>query len=193
MYSKRNYKLSGAAPLLQHSARLADPKDPITKELKKITGKRAKTEADLEEMARLEWMGSLYLDNGVIVLPSDVMDAAIIMAAKKRKRGPAVKAGVFCSENFPLVYDGSNGHKPDLEKMWEAGEHRFTKSVRVQQSRVQRTRAKFENWSCEIAVTYNDELIDAKELDEIIDICGEQVGLCDWRPKYGRFTASVID
>lgn len=47
-------RLTGDRPLLMHSGRLADPLDEIARNLGKVTGKRMKTAADHEEIARVE-------------------------------------------------------------------------------------------------------------------------------------------
>jgi hypothetical protein len=36
-------------------------------------------------------------------------------------------------------------------------------------------------------VIFNDELVNQSEVLELLRIAGEQVGLGDWRPKFGRF------
>lgn len=48
--------------MLMHNGQLADPSNEWARAIKEISGKRAKTAADYEEMARLEWLGSLYLN-----------------------------------------------------------------------------------------------------------------------------------
>ena len=45
-------KITGTRRLIMHAGRLADPLDPITKNLAKLTAKRAKTEADAGDRAR---------------------------------------------------------------------------------------------------------------------------------------------
>src|SRR5512147_548873 len=112
-YQVRKYKLTGVVPLLMHNGQLANPINPIVKDIKKISGKRDKTEADLEELARLEWYGSLYLDEGRPCIPGEVLEATFLAGSKKKKKGPQAKAGVFCDQNFPLVYNGSNGASPN--------------------------------------------------------------------------------
>ena len=44
-------RLVGVGPLLMHSSRLADPLDPLTKQLAAITSKAVRTEADHERIA----------------------------------------------------------------------------------------------------------------------------------------------
>ena len=191
-YQVRKYKIIGESALIPHNGQLANPLNQFSRDLKKISGKRDKTEADFEEMARLEWFGSLYLDNGCPCIPSEVLEATFLSGAKKKKRGVQAKAGMFCDKNFPLVYNGSNGEKPDLQKMWESEEYRFSVPVVVQRSRVIRTRPRFNAWSALVEIHFDDKLLNPGEILDIMKIAGEQVGLCDWRPKFGRFTVQEI-
>jgi len=73
-----------------HNGQLADPSNWYSRAIKAISGKRGKTEADYQEMARLEWMGSLYLAQGVPCIPGYVLEATLIGrggAARKEKMG----------------------------------------------------------------------------------------------------------
>lgn len=54
--------LHGINPLLMHNSRLSNPLDPNAKAMKKVSGKRQKTDEDHAELARLEHAGSLYHD-----------------------------------------------------------------------------------------------------------------------------------
>lgn len=54
-------------------------------------------------------------------------------------------------------------------------------------TRVMRTRPLFPKWSAVVSITYEDSVLDRYGLLEILRIGGSQVGLLEWRPKYGRF------
>src|SRR5919197_2014309 len=106
-YQSLRFRLIIAAPLLCHNGQLADPLNDIARQMKKISGKRNKTDTDLEELARLEWYGSLYLDEGKKpCLPGEVLEAAFVQGAKRQKRGKQAQAGIICPSNYPLEYDG---------------------------------------------------------------------------------------
>jgi hypothetical protein len=36
-------------------------------------------------------------------------------------------------------------------------------------------------------VTYNDSLLNESDVLDLLRLGGEQIGLGDWRPKFGRF------
>src|ERR671914_89551 len=73
MFEKYACQITGVAPLILYNGHLADPLNYYAKEMKKISGKRHKTEADLEELAPLEWHGSLYVSEGQVVIPGEVI------------------------------------------------------------------------------------------------------------------------
>lgn len=54
------FRFESVSPLLQHDDKMANPFNDYTKRMKAISSKRKKTDDDLMEMARIEWMASLY-------------------------------------------------------------------------------------------------------------------------------------
>jgi hypothetical protein len=183
MFEKYSCRITGVAPLILHSGQLADPLNDYAKEMKKISGKRHKTEADLEELARLEWHGSLYLSEGQVVIPGEVLEAHLVEAAKKRKKGQQAKASLFCDGVFPLLYDGPS----DVNVLWQDADYRLTAGVKVQRNRIMRTRPLFKSWSLSAQVLYNPSQLNLGEIQDFFRIGGEQIGLGDWRPRFGRY------
>ena len=183
MIEKYACRITGVAPLILHNGQLANPLNYFAKEMKKISGKRHKTEADLEQLARLEWHGSLYLSNGRVVIPGEVLEAHLVEAAKKVKKGQQAKAGLFCDGIFLLDYDGPR----DVEALWADEAFRETVGVRVQRNRIMRTRPIFRTWSLSFEVQYNSSQLNLEEIAEFARIGGEQIGLGDWRPRFGRY------
>src|ERR1700724_2686344 len=80
-------RMVGAAPLLMHNGCLADPLDERSINLAAITGKRAKTRADHEEISRLEWFGGLWLNDKRPCLPAAAVKAALVDAASHAEEG----------------------------------------------------------------------------------------------------------
>ena len=69
-----------ACDRLMHNGQLSDPLNEWTKAKKKITDKKKKTDADHEEVSRLEWMGGLYLFNGAPCIPREAIKATLLRA-----------------------------------------------------------------------------------------------------------------
>jgi hypothetical protein len=188
-YQTLAFGLISAVPLLCHNGQLANPLNDLARQMKKISGKRNKTDADLEELARLEWYGSLYLDDGRRpCLPGEVLEAAFVEAAKRQKRGKQAQAGILCPSNYRLEYDGP----ANLDELWERPEFRLTVGVRVKNNRVMRTRPRFPTWTASIEVQYDDALLNANEVRDIVRRTGSEIGLGDWRPRFGRFEAQEL-
>ena len=183
------YQLNSSAPLLPHNGQTADPLNKWAKLIKQITSKKNKTDADHEEIARLEFYASLYLNAEGPILPNYVIDSMIINAAKKFREGPAAKSGCLCLEHAKLEYDGPR----TADELWIDEKYRFSALVRVQQARLSRMRPIFQEWSAVISLQIEDSLINITRMDEWLDIAGQQVGLGDWRPVYGRFTAKRLN
>lgn len=189
-YQDAAYRITGVCEMLWHNGQLADPFNYYAKELKKITEKRKKTDADHERVAEIEFLGSLYLDSEKRpIIPAAMMEGCLIEAAKRKRKAPIVRAGVICDQGFLLEYDGPR----DPREMWASGAFRHVTGVRVGKGRVMRTRAQFPpGWWANIRLAYLPEVIDRRELDELMALAGQQIGLGDWRPRYGRFQVEIM-
>lgn len=186
-------KLQGVSPLLCHNGQTADPRNTYAKAMKAVSGKRKKTDADYDELARLEWLAGLYRIDGDLVIPDYVIESAMIKGAMKSKRGPQAKCGLFFTEHASLEFDG----KPDtitddtLSGMFESGGFTHTIGVKVGMAKVMRTRPVFRNWSITITAQYDPDVLNMRDVEEIAIDAGKLVGIGDWRPKHGRFNAEV--
>lgn len=182
--------IRGTRPLLMHNGQLADPLNRFTKALKEQTGKKKKTDADHAEIARLEWMGGLYFDEDAgPILSAQMMEAAITAGAKKSKRGNDAKSGIFVEADATLEYKGPR----TVDALWKAEKFRDTRGVRNPGTgaRVMRTRPIFHDWAAEVAVSYDDEVVNRDDVVQMIKAAGA-VGLGDYRPKYGRFVVEDV-
>jgi len=181
--------IEGTAPLLMHNARLANPLDPAAKALKRLTGKRNKTDSEYEELARTEHAGSLYLDPDVgPYLPGDNIWRCLFDAAKKHKRGKLVEQGVFIATTVnPLSYQGPR----DAAGLWADENFRHMASVKVGTSRTMRCRPAFRAWKTQATGVLDENVLNLEELTQVANTAGELIGLGDWRPRYGRFVATV--
>lgn len=181
--------ITGTTALLMHNSRLANPLDPAARAMKKVTSKRTKTDDDHAEIARLEHAGSLYFDpDAGPYVPADNVWRCLYDAAKKTKRGPKIKEGVFIVTDVnPLVYPGPR----TIDDLWKDESFRHLASAKVGMQRVMRCRPVFRTWSVEAEGLIDPDIIDFTELEAITETAGNIIGLGDWRPRYGRFTATV--
>ena len=187
-YRQLKFRITGETPLVMHCGRLANPLDKFSKAMKRVSGKKAKTDADFEELARLEFLGGLYLHNGEPCLPGECMEAALIEAARKQKKGQSAKSAIISDGNYPLQYDGPR--TPD--ELWSDERFRLVAGVKIQRNRVMRTRPIFREWAAEIVIDYMPDVLNKSEIEEMIQVAGRIIGVGDWRPKFGRFSAQPI-
>ena len=182
-------ELKGNGPLLMHSDKTADPLNPITQEIKKLTDIRKKTDEVLIAIANKKFMAAYYTDeNDQIVMPSQNLEASIKGAAKLQKKGTTVTRAVQILDPYiDFTYDGST----DPVKRWEDRANCVdARSVVVGQARVMAYRPKFNNWTVKANICFDDEQIDVDTLVGIVGDAGSKVGLCDYRPRFGRFTVA---
>lgn len=181
---------TGIRPLILHNGQLADPLNKYSRMLKNVTSKRKKTDSDHEEMARIEFEGGLYWEEGVgPIMPSDCIEATICAGAKKSRIGKDVQAAVFVKDDtVKIEYDGPR----TIEGLWK-DRARFVmrKAVKVSTAKIMRTRPMFPTgWSITFTVEFDDSIVNAENLKKAMIDAGALVGICDWRPRFGRFIVS---
>lgn len=197
-YEELSFHIRGIVPLILHNGLLSDPLEERSILLGKAVkmSKKQKTEASIAETARLEFLGGLYIgDNGEPCVPGEVLEAAIRSAAKITKDGKAVQSGLFCDGNFSLIYDGPKdpdglwGDRWDDEKSDMVAGRRFVdrRRVKVGQAAVMRTRPIFHEWELKFTVNFDPSVLNKRSVVEFVETLGRRVGLCEMRPRCGRF------
>jgi hypothetical protein len=181
---KIRYKITGTRPLIICNSRLANPLDPVVREIKKITDKKKKTDEDLTEKLRMQWKGALYLnEKGQVVIPSDNVWKAMLEGARKSKSGKQVESGVMADAlDYVLDYQGPK----DVNKLIET-EAFDIRMCGLRGSRIPVARPFFRTWSLAVGFHYEPSVINSETIDEAMMAAGELVGLGTYRSKYGRF------
>jgi hypothetical protein len=181
--------LRGVVPMLMHNGQLADPLNEFAKALKEITQIKNKTDEHHYEIARLEFLGGLWLQGGRLAIPSMALEACFKEGARLRRLGRNADAGAFVQEDAPVTYDGPS--KPD--DLWK-DRARFALSVGARNKgtggRVQRTRCIIREWEVSFVQHYDTELFNRATIELVWKDAGSRKGIGDWRPKFGRYTAT---
>lgn len=179
----------GTAPFLMHNIALADPLNPVVREMRVISGKRKKTDEDLMELARLEFIGGLYIADPVGPYVKGVaVEKSFVEGARVTKQGKQIERGLFVVDNeIPLEYPGPR----DAAKLWADPNFHDRQPVRVGTSRVHRMRPIFREWSLQAFAEMDTALLNIDTLQAIVTDAGAMIGLGDYRPRYGRYTATV--
>lgn len=182
----------GISPLIMHSCQCVNPLHPITLEMKKINAKKKnKTEEDLIVLSDLEWEAGLYYDESVgIYIPAENIEATIREGAKARRKGKDIVKGFQCEDMMIPLDIGENLTKEEMKKDFR---FRDVRAMRVMSSRVMRTRPRFNMWNLTFTALYDEKIISFNEIVDAIEYAGQYVGLCDSRPKYGKFTARITE
>jgi hypothetical protein len=182
-WQEKTYHLKSTCPLLMHNGQGIDPLNKFSKALKAISGKRGKTEADHLEMSRIEFLMGLYMGPSGPIMPQANLEAALIKAAMKFKEGNLAKSGMYVKSDAILIYDGSK--VPD--EMFLDDRFRDKRNVRVGMASIMRTRPIFHEWEADVTIVYEDGVVNGSRIDEWIATAGILIGLCELRPRLGRF------
>ncbi len=183
-------QIRGTAPLLMHNGDMVDPFNETCRQIKKLTSKgKKKTDEDLQAIAHLEFLAGLYLDEkGEPCVPGECLEAMLNNAARKTKQGKDATAGVTCNGNFPLEYDGPR----DPEKLWSTRKFYKGCGAKVGQAKVWRTRPRFIKWGLTFTIEFKEDVLNRETIEDWLGTAGRLIGLCDWRPKHGRFDVISI-
>ena len=183
-YTQYDVVLQGDS-LIMHNGQTADPLNPFSKAMKEISGKRKKTDTDYEAMANIEFKAGLYVDaKNNVIIPSRVLEATLVVGAKKSKEGPLALSGMFVDTDATFTYDG---HPMTLDELLNSPEHRLCVAVRVGMAKVMRTRPHFKNWTAKFKVSLNSDVANEGQLRRWVEDAGAYVGIGDYRPRHGRY------
>lgn len=184
MYKELQFRIRGIAPLIMHNGQLADPLNEWAKALKKVSGKRDKTEDDHLEMSRIEFYGGLYVNaEQRPVIPGPNIESLLVDGSKVRKLGKKFKAAIISDGDWPLEYDGPK----TADELWADKRFVDRRGAPVGGGRIQRTRPIFRQWGLRFSVSYLPSVLNPEQVKEALQAAGQLVGLCDYKPRFGRF------
>ena len=188
------FHIKGLKPLIPHNNRTVNPRGPITIAMKAITGKPAKqkTEEDIVLLSDLEWEAGLYYEPDIgPYIPGGNFEVGMERAAMKVKKGlkDKIKAGITSNGNWPLIYDGPR----DMESLKIDERFRICKPMNVVGKKINRTRPFFKEWECNVELTYDTQEVEEDEVVACFSKLASGVGMCDERPRYGRFEVKGME
>lgn len=186
---------TGKNPLLQNNPQTVDRFNIYTKAMKRINDKKTRrTDDDFMELKNIEVRAKIYWDDAIgIYVPSSWVTAAIAGASFKTSKisKADVRSAVFAvDDKLPLIYrDKAKVKTPDdivgnnafrLDMTLKQGMVRVVKSVPI-----------FHDWSFTCALEYDDEVIDADSMTNILTRCARYGGFGDFRPTFGRADVEI--
>lgn len=187
----KNLKVTwkGTTPLIMHSCQCVNPLHPIAIEMKKYTSKRKKTEEDLIKISDLEWEAGAYWKEGLgLYIPAENVEATLINGAKANRKGADIEKYCDVTDLYIPFFYGESLTKEELIANYE---YRDTRVMTVMRAKILRTRPRFDQWEITFNLRYDENKIDLVTIINAMEYAGAYVGLCDSRPKYGKFVACV--
>ena len=113
----------------------------------------------------------------------------MLAAAKDKKLGKAFQAAVSVPDD-PVFHFEHESLPP--EELFRMDAYRDFRTVKVQRAKILRCRPIFCDWHCNVDIWYEESRWNERELKDVVDFAGRYVGICDYRPKFGRFKAIEI-
>jgi hypothetical protein len=184
--AKVEYHIRGLCPAMMHNGQLADPLNRWSRAIKEISKKRLKTDEDIAEISRLEWFGSLYVnEDGHPCWPGENIEAMVRGAARKEKRGKDVEECLLSDGNWVLIYDGPK----DAQALWDSDQYRDTRRAKNPNGKgtILRTRPIFRTWELKFVVEFDTDILNVDDVHRFVEVAGRRIGLSDYRPKFGKF------
>jgi len=185
--------LCGIAPLLMHNSQLADPMNTWTRDMKKISSKRNKTDDDMLMLREYEWNGGMYFDELIgPYIPAEVIEAAIAAGAAKSKKKKAVTVSVGIeADRISLEYEGPRSRSA----LYEKPDFVDVRPVKVNKgSTVMRTRPKFMHpWRLRFNLMIRVDIMNVADVLRALEVAGSDCAIGDYRPKYGRFMVEKFE
>lgn len=185
-------RLTGTRPMLQHNGRMSNPLDPWTRALKPLTAKTKKTDEDHMAIMSTEARGSCWeTDDGLIGLPNSAVWKCLYTAGTAYKLGEAIKRALsFDDTTIPLLIEGREMRCEE----WLATDGGIDfRPVVINRKRAMRSRPRIPaGWQSTHKLELMEDVLDPRDLAPVIERAGRLVGIGDWRPNYGRFTAEVV-
>ena len=191
------FTIKGDNSILMHCGfRGLDSELPDAKEKANIAKRRTNTRTSEEEkrLRELECRLSLWLDeDDNITIPDRVFRACIESAARKRKEGPSVREGLTV-EATTFIWD-TERYGTTIDEVGKTAQ--FTTPVAVKNNRINRTRAKFDDWGATFVTDIDDDVVERESLVRWVKEGGRRMGLGDWRPqksgRFGRYTITDVE
>ncbi|WP_418992517.1 hypothetical protein [Alistipes sp.] len=185
------FEIESDGPLLQHDDKAANPFNEYAKRLKVLSTKGVRGEEELMEAARTEWMAALYHspERGYF-LKAACFEGALAEAAGARRRGKVFREAVRVADDPALRF---KHEKLAPEGLFLREEYKDFRTVKRRGERILRCRPIFRQWSCRVEVWYDPSRLHGQEVVEAMEYAGRYIGLCDYRPRYGRFAVTGVE
>lgn len=182
--------------LLLNNPQSVDPFNRFSKQMKEITGKRKKTDEDLQKLRKLEIESKIYWDESLgVYVPASWVIALIGGVAYKQAKiaKKDIRGAVFPTMNkLKLNYDGEKAVKKIVDVVGNENLN-IVQNLKQGQVRVAKATPIFSDWSFEVSIEFEPEIINESDLKQLIEYGAKYGGFGDFRPTFGRAKVEFID
>lgn len=198
-------KWTGIRPLLMSNPQTVQLSNPFSVESRRLTTamKAARKKQDENKLVELEqeqmrndWEASAYYDadKALFFLPDTVIAACIKAGASVGKKGRDVDRAVIVNEDMVYVEDVPK-HK-SLDEYYKDAGFQFESPAKVPPKTgalIWKKRCMMPTgWSVTFSLDYDEGMFAQKSLEEAMENAGKLAGVGGWRPKFGRFTVTIL-
>ena len=173
----------------------ADSLNKYAKKIKALRAVKKKTDADEALLRNMEVESKLYFNDelGVWIPTTWIMAAVGKLAFKQIKVSKAdIRGGVFVNgTKIKLNYHDMDKVKK-IEDLVLNPFFRSTELLKQGMVKVPKSIPTFTNWSFDIDLDFDEEVITEIEIERILKLAIERHGFGDFRPTYGRGVMSNL-
>lgn len=185
------YKLTGVTPMMHSNPQSADPLNKWAI-LKSKSKKRGKTEEDILENRRIDFLASIHFNEEErYFVPAEMVWSSIWEASKSIKMGKKIEKGLVIMSNCPISFKHS---KVDPESLYNYPEHvdvRLTKN-KINNTMITASHVIYPKWQIEVDCIIDESMLNESDIDNFIEYASKYCGLGSKRPRYGRFEVEKI-
>lgn len=197
---------TGIRPLVMSNPQTVDVANPYAKESRRLNSalKKARKKEDEDLLLELsvkqkrnDFAASAYWSEAdqKFFLPDTVIMAAIKEAARSLKKGKDIDRAAFMEETEALITNVPQAKS--LEQAYEIPELHLETPAKIPPrtgALMWKVRCMMPTgWTVRFSLTYDETMIAARTMLEILETAGLMCGVGGWRPKFGRFTVETED
>jgi hypothetical protein len=175
--------IEGTSPLIQHKW-----SEKALRHMREKGGGKKTKERTVREPEKEAKDATYFTDDGKFAMPLLALKSAIIQAAHKDIgiEKTLVRKGLFIKSPSASLVLPMKCSKPTVRE----------DCVRVGMGAADlRYRPQFDEWSVDVNLEYDADLLQPSDIVNLIDRAGFGVGVCEWRPEkggeFGRFRVRI--
>lgn len=190
-----NVTIKGVGTLLQNNPQTVDRFNKFSRRAAAINAKKTRrTDDDYLELREIEVESKTHFDEaiGVYAPASWLMESMACNGFKVAKLSrDTIRGSVFVTDDkLKLQYEGMERVKTIRDIVMNQQFH-WVAGLPQGQVRVMKAFPKFQKWSFQATIEFDDKMVDPGSLTAILQHAAKYNGFGDFRPTFGRAIAEV--